>query len=137
MRRLSIPAVRIPRPSRRLRAGAAVLLMIPLLFGVIGTTTSVTSGDDLSSALDVETEQILWERIFSRRGTQHERTCLVVSHRRAVLQRADHIIVLKNGRVEAEGTLASLLETCEEMSSIFGMADRILCQSILKIKLVP
>jgi ATP-binding cassette, subfamily B, bacterial len=77
--------------------------------------------DDLSSALDVETEQLLWERIFSRRGTQHERTCLVVSHRRAVLQRADHIIVLKNGRVEAEGTLASLLETCEEMSSIFGM----------------
>src|ERR1700688_4046050 len=51
MRRISMPTVRIPRLSRRLRAGAAFLLVIPLLFGVIGTSTSVTSGDDLSSAL--------------------------------------------------------------------------------------
>ena len=76
--------------------------------------------DDLSSALDVETEQILWEHIFSYKGTEHERTCLVVSHRRTLLQRADHIIVLKKGRVEAEGTLESLLETCEEMRFIFA-----------------
>ena len=39
--------------------------------------------DDLSSALDVETEQALWERVFARRDA----TCLVVSHRRAVLVR--------------------------------------------------
>lgn len=67
--------------------------------------------DDLSSALDVETEQVLWERLFAL----EQRTCLIVSHRRAVLQRADSIIVLKNGRVEAVGNLEMLLETCEEM----------------------
>jgi len=42
-------------------------------------------------------------------------TCLVVSHRRAVLERADQILVLEHGRLTAKGTLAELLETSEEM----------------------
>lgn len=76
--------------------------------------------DDVSSALDVETEQQLWERIFAR----SQGTYLVVSHRRAVLERADQIIVLQNGRIVGQGTLAELLASCAEMQQICVQPSR-------------
>ena len=54
--------------------------------------------DDLSSALDVETERQLWERLFAHRS---DVTCLVVSHRDAVLRRANQVLTLEDGRLQS------------------------------------
>lgn len=72
--------------------------------------------DDISSALDVETENKLWSRLFKNRPA----TCLVVSNRRGALKQADQIIVMKDGRIEAVGSLEDLLVSCDEMKEIWG-----------------
>ncbi len=67
------------------RAGAArALVRRPQLLVV----------DDLSSALDVETEVRLWERLRADVSS----TVLMVSHRPHVIDLADRLVVLENGR---------------------------------------
>jgi ATP-binding cassette, subfamily B, bacterial len=77
--------------------------------------------DDLSSALDVETEQLLWDRIGAAAGTPHgPAALLVVSHRRAALERADQVVVLDRGVVVGTGPLPALLRTCPEMRRLWS-----------------
>lgn len=66
--------------ATRMFVGGAVLLVL----------------DDLSSALDADTEAELWSRLFARRG---EVTCLVVSHRPVALRRADQVLEFDGGRL--------------------------------------
>jgi ATP-binding cassette subfamily B protein len=70
--------------------------------------------DDLSSALDVETEQLLWSRLRARPNL----TLLAVSNRRVALRNADRVVVLAAGRVVADGPLAELLAICPELRQL-------------------
>src|SRR5205823_13585891 len=71
--------------------------------------------DDLSSALDVTTENLLWQRLMSETDT----TYLVVSHRPAALRRADTVILLDNGRVADRGSLEELLDRSALMCDLW------------------
>ncbi|MCB9176194.1 MAG: ABC transporter ATP-binding protein [Caldilineae bacterium] len=80
--------------------------------------------DDLSSALDLQTEAELWRRLFrgdARPTAATERpTCLVVSHRHAALRRADEILLMDAGRIVDRGRLAALLERSPLMRALWS-----------------
>uniref|UniRef100_A0A7V3PT57 ABC transporter ATP-binding protein n=1 Tax=candidate division WOR-3 bacterium TaxID=2052148 RepID=A0A7V3PT57_UNCW3 len=62
--------------------------------------------DDASSALDADTEQEFFERLFAELPG---RTFIVISHRLKVLSMCDYIYVLDRGEIVEEGTPAELL----------------------------
>lgn len=83
---------------------------------MFATNAQLLVFDDLSSALDVHTENELWNRLFAVRDV----TCLVVSHRRAALSRADQILLMSGGRIVDRGGLADLLDRSEEMRRLWS-----------------
>lgn len=62
--------------------------------------------DEASSRLDPATEQLL-EQAVSK--LLKNRTCIIIAHRLATIQRADDILILEDGQVLEHGSRASLL----------------------------
>jgi ABC-type multidrug transport system fused ATPase/permease subunit len=83
---------------------------------MLATEAELLVFDDLSSALDVHTETELWQRLLTKRDV----TCLVVSHRRAALSRADQILLMDGGKIVDRGALSDLLERSELMRSLWA-----------------
>jgi len=77
--------------------------------------------DDVFSAVDVETERTIWDRIRPRlKGT----TILVVSHRISVLRQCDRIAVIQEGRLAEHGTHQELLRGDGFYARTFGLQER-------------
>ncbi|XPF94792.1 ABC transporter ATP-binding protein [Colwellia sp. RE-S-Sl-9] len=72
------------------------------------TPTKLMVLDNVLSAVDNETESFLLDQIFN--STQTE-SCLIVSHRQAVLERVDKILLLEDGEITASGSHNELLST--------------------------
>jgi ABC-type multidrug transport system fused ATPase/permease subunit len=87
---------------------------------MLATEAELLVFDDLSSALDLATEGELWRRLFEQR----QATCLVVSHRRAALERADQILVMDRGRIVARGRLRELLRDSALMRDLWETGER-------------
>jgi ATP-binding cassette, subfamily B, bacterial len=85
----------------------------------IATGAELLVFDDLSSALDVRTEAELWERLAAHRRA----TCLVVSHRRTALRKADQILVMDGGRIVDRGTVGELLGRSPLMRELWAAED--------------
>ncbi len=73
--------------------------------------------DDSTSAIDSATEDHIQKAIWeAARG----RTTILITHRLSQIRWADHIIVLRRGRIAAQGTHDELLRTSEAYQRIFA-----------------
>jgi ATP-binding cassette subfamily B protein len=87
---------------------------------MLATEAELLVFDDLSSALDLHTEAELWKRLFEKR----EATCLVVSHRKPALARADQILLMDRGRLVDQGRLSELLDRSTLMRELWEVGER-------------
>jgi len=74
--------------------------------------------DEPTSALDPENERLV-EQALSELAKG--RTTIVVAHRRATVEAADHVVVLREGRVEAEGAPAAVAGNSATFRELFGV----------------
>jgi ATP-binding cassette subfamily B protein len=63
--------------------------------------------DDTTSAVDLETEKYIQERIAAR---EKQSTKLIVAQRITAVKNADFIVILEDGKIKEQGTHSELLE---------------------------
>ena len=73
--------------------------------------------DDSTSAIDSATEDKIQKAIWS---AAEGRTTILITHRLSQIRWADHIVVLRRGRIVAQGAHEDLLETSESYRRIFA-----------------
>jgi ATP-binding cassette, subfamily B, bacterial len=73
--------------------------------------------DDSTSAIDSATEDKIQRAIYA---AAQGRTTILITHRLSQIRWADHIVVLKNGRVAAQGTHDDLMESSVDYRRIFA-----------------
>lgn len=75
--------------------------------------------DEPTSAIDVETEQLIQKAIHA---VSEGRTCITIAHRLSTIADADRIMVLKQGNIVESGTHEELLQLGGVYASVYGEA---------------
>ncbi len=73
--------------------------------------------DEATSNLDANSEQLVSKALSN---LMKGRTTVMIAHNYSATREADHIVVMKDGCVEAEGTPEELLQTNEYYRSFAG-----------------
>ena len=74
--------------------------------------------DEATSALDTESERLVQEAL---ENMMKNRTSVVIAHRLSTIQNADHIIVMKQGKIVEQGKHQELLDKKEVYYSLVMM----------------
>ena len=72
--------------------------------------------DEATSSLDAESEEKVQNAIFN---LTKNRTTLVIAHRLSTINKANKIIVMKEGEVLQSGTHNELLKTSKEYDNLY------------------
>lgn len=78
--------------------------------------------DEPTSALDIASESLIRESIEELRSS---RTLIVIAHRLNTIERADKVIVLKDGAIVEEGAYRDLIKQGGELSQLYQGIARI------------
>lgn len=77
--------------------------------------------DDSTSAIDSATEDLIQQAIWA---ASRGRTTILITHRLSQIRWADHIVVLRQGQVAAQGTHEDLLKSSEAYRRIFARYEQ-------------
>ncbi|PJF27263.1 MAG: ABC transporter ATP-binding protein, partial [Phototrophicales bacterium] len=78
--------------------------------------------DDSTSAIDSATEDKIQQAIWA---AAQGRTTILITHRLSQIRWADHIVVLRQGHVAAQGTHETLMATSEDYRRIFARYEHV------------
>lgn len=76
--------------------------------------------DEATASIDSETEAAVMRALEALRG---DKTLIVITHRLATVRNCDEIFVMKDGRIQASGTYAELVQRSTEFRQLAGLAD--------------
>ncbi len=78
--------------------------------------------DDPLSAVDVETERMICERLLF--GLWKDKTRIVVTHRLESLDQFDRVLFLKDGQITAQGSFSEMLSNSQEFAEFYSEHKR-------------
>ena len=78
--------------------------------------------DEALAHVDLRLEDQIIDRIRAQRS---DRATVMVSHRLSSAAKADHVVVMAQGRVVAEGRHADLLRSCDEYRRLWAEPDAV------------